>query len=383
MGQPSYEAQVGGQPMNTLRVRFNKVLGNTQLNVDLTLPGKGITAVFGRSGAGKTSLINVISGLIAPQGGEIAINQRMLFDDRNKINLPVEKRRIGYVFQEARLFPHYTVRGNLNYGVREKDARYFNSVVALLALEPLLDRYPSALSGGEKQRVAIGRALLAKPDLLLMDEPLASLDLPRKREVMPFLEQLAQQVEIPILYVTHSMNEILRLADHLVVMDQGSVVASGPIEEVWSSHSMRPWQSFSEQSTLFSGTIAQHHRDFGLTQIQLAPDVGLWVQQVDGQLQAPIRLQIRANDVSVTLDKPGKTSIRNVLPATIVEISSQQQGEGRKSVALKLGLSADCFLWATITEWALQDLALTVGAQVYAQVKGVSVSQRDIALSHV
>ncbi|WP_158108545.1 molybdenum ABC transporter ATP-binding protein ModC [Vibrio furnissii] len=369
--------------MSALQVQFTKTLGATQFDVQLALPSKGITAIFGRSGAGKTSLINVISGLIAPDSGEIAIQDRVLFSTKQRINLPIEHRRIGYVFQEARLFPHYTVRGNLNYGVRRKDAAYFASVVSLLALEPLLERYPNALSGGEKQRVAIGRALLSQPDLLLMDEPLASLDLPRKREVMPFLEQLAQQVEIPIVYVTHSMNEILRLADHLVVIDQGSVVASGPIEQVWSSKSMRPWQSFSDQSTLFSGTIAQHHDQFGLTQVLLAPNVGLWVQQVDGELNAPIRLQIRANDVSVTLEKPGKTSIRNILSARITEIEHHQQGEHKKSIALKLALAPDIFLWATITEWALQDLALQPGMEVYAQIKGVSVSQRDVVLSHV
>ncbi|MGI2879178.1 molybdenum ABC transporter ATP-binding protein ModC [Vibrio furnissii] len=369
--------------MSALQVQFTKTLGATQFDVQLALPSKGITAIFGRSGAGKTSLINVISGLIAPDSGEIAIQDRVLFSTKQRINLPIEHRRIGYVFQEARLFPHYTVRGNLNYGVRRKDAAYFASVVSLLALEPLLERYPNALSGGEKQRVAIGRALLSQPDLLLMDEPLASLDMPRKREVMPFLEQLAQQVEIPILYVTHSMNEILRLADHLVVIDQGSVVASGPIEQVWSSKSMRPWQSFSDQSTLFSGTIAQHYDQFGLTQVLLAPNVGLWVQQVDGELNAPIRLQIRANDVSVTLEKPGKTSIRNILSARIAEIEHHQQGEHKKSIALKLALAPNIFLWATITEWALQDLALQPGMEVYAQIKGVSVSQRDVVLSHV
>ncbi|WP_136487669.1 molybdenum ABC transporter ATP-binding protein ModC [Vibrio sp. H11] len=369
--------------MSQLQVQFQKSLGSTMLDVDLVLPGQGITAVFGRSGAGKTSFINVISGLIRPDAGLITVNERVLFNSAAKVSLPVERRRIGYVFQEARLFPHYTVRGNLNYGVRVKDDGYFDSVVALLALEPLLARYPNALSGGEKQRVAIGRALLSKPDLLLMDEPLASLDLPRKREVMPFLEQLSQQVQIPILYVTHSMNEILRLAQHLVVLDGGKVVASGPIEEVWSSCSMRPWQSFSEQSTLFSATISRHQSRYGLTQIELAKGVGLWVQQVSGEPGAAIRLQIRANDVSVTLNDPGKTSIRNILAATIADIEYHQQGEDKKSIALKLELAPECYLWAVITEWALQDLQLEVGMSVYAQIKGVSVSQRDMVLSQV
>lgn len=369
--------------MNELAIQFNKQLGATRLEVDLTLPGKGITAVFGRSGAGKTSFINVISGLIAPDDGQISVNERVLFSSQYRINLPVERRRIGYVFQEARLFPHYTVRGNLNYGVREKDEEYFTSIVSLLALQPLLSRYPNALSGGEKQRVAIGRALLSKPDLLLMDEPLASLDMPRKREVMPFLEQLSQQVEIPILYVTHSMNEILRLAQHLVVIDAGKVVASGPIEDVWSSRSMRPWQSFSEQSTLFSGSIVQHQQQYALTQVELAPGVGLWVQQVAGESGTAIRLQIRANDVSMTLNDPGKTSIRNILPAKIVDIEHHQQGESKKSIAVKLELAPTCYLWAVITEWALEDLKLEVNMPVYAQIKGVSVAQRDMVISQI
>ncbi|NAX40664.1 molybdenum ABC transporter ATP-binding protein, partial [Vibrio sp. V26_P1S5P106] len=268
------------------------------------------------------------------------------------------------------------------YGVTDNDPAYFHQVVQLLALQPLLERYPHALSGGEKQRVSIGRALLSKPDLLLMDEPLASLDIPRKREVMPFLEQLTLSVNIPVLYVTHSMNEVLRLADYLVVLDNGQELISGPVEPVWSSAVMRPWQAFSEQSTLLSGYIAQHQTEYGLSCIMLADDVGIWVQQVDGELNAAIRLKIRATDVSVTLQKPQKTSIRNILPAKVRAIEHLQQGENRKSVALQLALAENCFLWSTITEWALDDLQLSVGSSVYAQIKGVSVAQRDITLSH-
>lgn len=368
--------------MDRLHIQVNKQLGAMALNVDLHVPATGITAIFGRSGSGKTSLINLISGLITPDDGQIRLPHRVLFHAQQKISLPVEQRKIGYVFQDARLFPHYRVRGNLTYGVTEKDSDYFNQIVHLLALEPLLERYPHALSGGEKQRVSIGRALLTKPDLLLMDEPLASLDLPRKREVMPFLEQLTQTVNIPVLYVTHSMNEVLRLADHLVVLDNGQELISGPIEQVWSSSVMRPWQSFSEQSTLFSGYITQHQAGYGLSYITLADKVGVWVQQVEGDLNASIRLKIRATDVSVTLDKPSRTSIRNILPAKVNKIEHLQYGENKKSIALQLALAEDCFLWSTITEWALEDLQLTVGSSVYAQIKGVSVTQRDIALSH-
>lgn len=368
--------------MTSLFVQVSKQLGDMALSVDLHLPATGITAIFGRSGSGKTSLINLISGLIIPDNGQVRLPHRVLFHAKNRVSLPVEKRKIGYVFQDARLFPHYRVRGNLIYGMTAKDTEYFNQVVQLLALEPLLDRYPHALSGGEKQRVSIGRALLTKPDLLLMDEPLASLDLPRKREVMPFLEQLTQTVNIPVLYVTHSMNEVLRLADHLVVLEHGKELISGPIEQVWSSSVMRPWHSFSEQSTLLSGCIVQHHADYGLSYITLADNVGVWVQQIEGELGGSIRLKIRATDVSVTLEKPQRTSIRNILPAKVSKIEHLQHGENRKSIALQLALTQDCFLWSTITEWALEDLQLTVGSSVYAQIKGVSIAQRDIALSH-
>ncbi|WP_154116861.1 molybdenum ABC transporter ATP-binding protein ModC [Vibrio cincinnatiensis] len=368
--------------MASLSVRVNKQLGDMALSVNLHLPATGITAIFGRSGSGKTSLINLISGLITPDSGQVRLPHRVLFHDQDKVSVPVEKRKIGYVFQEARLFPHYRVHGNLTYGITEKDTDYFNQIVQLLALEPLLARYPHTLSGGEKQRVSIGRALLTKPDLLLMDEPLASLDLPRKREVMPFLEQLTQTVNIPVLYVTHSMNEVLRLADHLVVLENGKTLISGPIEQVWSSSVMRPWQSFSEQSTLLSGYIAQHQTHYGLSYIWLTELVGVWVQQIDGDLHVPIRLKIRATDVSVTLEKPQKTSIRNILPAKVIKIEHLQQGENRKSIALQLALDEGCFLWSTITEWALEELKLSVGTSVYAQIKGVSIAQRDIALSH-
>lgn len=368
--------------MSALILQYQQQLGETFFDIDLELPSSGITAIFGRSGAGKTSLINAISGLKQPDKGLISVSGTTLFDSRNGINLPTHKRNVGYVFQESRLFPHMKVAANLKYGMKSADKAHFEQIVSLLSLDSLLDRYPARLSGGEKQRVAIGRALLSKPSILLMDEPLASLDLPRKREVMPFLENLSETVNIPIIYVTHSLNEILRLANHLVIIEQGKVISSGVTEEVWASRAMQPWQSFSEQSSLFEGTLAEHNDDYALSRLKLGKSTSLWVQKVSSDIGAAVRLQVRANDVSITLEQPQGTSIRNILPVTIKSVETHQQGSNKQSVAVELELEPGCYLWATITLWALDELSLEIGQQVYAQIKGVSVAQRDIAVTH-
>jgi molybdate transport system permease protein len=219
---------------------FHPDAGNHCLTLNETLPASGITAIFGVSGAGKTSLINAISGLTRPQSGRIVLNDRVLNDVENKIYLSPDKRRIGYVFQDARLFPHYSVRGNLRYGMAKSMAGQFDKLVRCWALSTAR-RLPSSLSGGEKQRVAIGRALLTAPELLLLDEPLASLDIPRKRELLPYLQRLAREINIPMLYVSHSLDEILHLADKVLVLEEGSVKAFGNLEEVWGSSVMHPW----------------------------------------------------------------------------------------------------------------------------------------------
>tara|TARA_Y100001956_G_C4102732_1_gene178450 strand:- start:123 stop:1220 length:1098 start_codon:yes stop_codon:yes gene_type:complete len=364
----------------TLNIRYQQQLGEQRFDIDLELPPKGISAIFGRSGAGKTSLINVVSGLSTPDIGSISINGDLLYDSQLKVDVPTHKRNVGYVFQDARLFPHYKVKGNLLYGVKPYDREHFIQIVELLALEPLLGRYPNQLSGGEKQRVAIGRALLSKPNILLMDEPLASLDLPRKREVLPFLERLAHSVEIPIIYVSHSLNEVLRLAENMVVIDDGKIAASGTLEQVWSSKAMKPWQSFSEQSSLFEAIVAEHSEDYALSKVHLAPDVSLWVQKIDGNVGDSVRLQVRANDVSLVFDKPQRTSIRNIIKSKVAAIETHQQSD-KQSVSVTLKLSESCFLVATITTWAKDDLQLVEGMELYAQIKGVSVTQRDVVIA--
>ncbi|KGD79238.1 molybdenum ABC transporter ATP-binding protein ModC [Pantoea vagans] len=350
-----------------LSLNFMQQQGDHQLEVDLQIPAKGITAIFGVSGAGKTSLINAISGLTQPQRGRIELNDRLLFDAEQKIALPPEKRRIGYVFQDARLFPHYRVRGNLQYGMAPSMKAQFDSLVSLLGLEALLSRFPLSLSGGEKQRVAIGRALLTAPDMLLLDEPLASLDLPRKRELMPYLQKLAKQVDIPMLYVSHSLDEILHLADNVLVLDAGRVKAFGPLERVWSSSAMRPWLPVSELTSVLRVQVLEQHPDYPMTALSLG-DQHIWVSRVNQPVKTPLRIRIASSDVSLALQPPQHTSIRNILPAQVVELL--EVGD-QVEVKLRIGISE---LWARITPWARDELGIRPEQWLYAQIKSVSVT---------
>lgn len=350
-----------------LSLNFMQQQGDHVLEVDLQIPAKGITAIFGVSGAGKTSLINAISGLTQPQRGRIQLHDRLLFDADQKIALPPEKRRIGYVFQDARLFPHYRVRGNLQYGMAPKMKAQFDSLVSLLGLEALLPRFPLSLSGGEKQRVAIGRALLTAPDMLLLDEPLASLDLPRKRELMPYLQKLAKQVEIPMLYVSHSLEEILQLADNVLVLDAGKVKAFGPLERVWSSSAMRPWLPVSELTSVLRVQVLEQHPDYPMTALSLG-DQHIWVSRVNQPVKTPLRIRIASADVSLALQPPQHSSIRNILPAQVVELL--EVGD-QVEVKLRIGISE---LWARITPWARDELGIRPDQWLYAQIKSVSVT---------
>ncbi|KAA8728986.1 molybdenum ABC transporter ATP-binding protein ModC [Ewingella americana] len=352
-----------------LELDFSQQLGDLTLQVTQNLPAQGITAIFGLSGAGKTSLINAIGGLTKPDAGRIALNNRPLFDAEKGICLPPEKRRIGYVFQDARLFPHYRVQGNLQYGMAASMRGQFDSIVALLGIGPLLNRFPLTLSGGEKQRVAIGRALLTAPEILLMDEPLAALDLPRKRELMPYLEKLAKEVNIPILYVTHSLDEILRLAEKVLVLDNGSVLAMGDLEEVWASNIMRPWLPREEQSSVLNVSVLEHHPRYDMTALAIG-DQRLWIGKVDAAEGTSMRVRVNAADVSLVLQPTANnSSIRNILPAKVLEcleIGSQ--------VEVKLAM-ADHIIWARITPWARDELMIRPGQWLYAQIKSVSLSR--------
>ncbi|MEQ6277609.1 molybdenum ABC transporter ATP-binding protein ModC [Kluyvera huaxiensis] len=350
-----------------LELNFSQTLGAHCLQINESLPASGITAVFGVSGAGKTSLINAISGLTQPQHGRIVLNGRVLNDTEQGVSLAPEKRRIGYVFQDARLFPHYKVRGNLRYGMAKSMADQFDKLVSLLGIEALLDRLPGSLSGGEKQRVAIGRALLTAPELLLLDEPLASLDIPRKRELLPYLQRLAREINIPMLYVSHSLDEILHLADKVLVLEGGQVKAFGNLEEVWGSSVMHPWLPQDQQSSILRVTVLEHHPHYAMTALALG-DQHIWVNKLDKPLQSAVRVRIQATDVSLVLQPSQHTSIRNVLHAKVLQCY-----DDNGQVEVQLDVSGRT-LWARISPWARDDLAVKPGQWLYAQIKSVSIT---------
>ena len=349
-----------------LHIDVKKQLGALPLEAHLDIPSQGVTALFGLSGSGKSSLINLVSGLITPDEGVIALNERELFNSAEKICVPIEKRNIGYVFQDARLFPHYTVNGNLRYGMKNTSKDEFNYIVELLGIGHLLKRYPITLSGGEKQRVAIGRALLTDPEILLMDEPLSALDLPRKRELMNYLERLSKEINIPILYVTHSLDELLRLAERVVLLTNGKVEAYDVLENIWESPLFLPWKQENEQSAVLSLPVFMHNPSYKMTALSIG-DQHIWIHQVEAQINDNVRICIHSSDVSISLNKVEQSSIRNTLYGRIVKIL-----ELENRVDLKLDIGGK-HLWASISKWSFHDLALQLGQLVYAQIKAISV----------
>lgn len=349
-----------------LQINVKKQLGQLALQTDLQIPEQGVTAIFGLSGSGKTSLINLVSGLTVPDEGFIRLNTRTLVDTETQQNVPAHQRKIGYVFQDARLFPHYTVKGNLRYGANNVSQTDFDYIVELLGIGHLLKRYPLTLSGGEKQRVAIGRALLTDPDILLMDEPLSALDVPRKRELMGYLERLSKEINIPILYVTHSLDELLRLADRVVLMENGKVKAYDSVEKIWNSPIFAPWKGESEQSSVLELPLYLHNPAYAMSALSLG-NQALWLNQVQAEAGERVRVCIYSSDVSVALVKPQQTSIRNILRGQIVQIERQER---RIDIAV---LVEGHKIWASVSRWAQNELRFAVGQEVYLQIKAISV----------
>jgi molybdate transport system ATP-binding protein len=360
-----------------LEVEIQHRLGAFALDVRFQ-SGGGLTALFGRSGAGKTSIVNAIAGLIRPRHGRIAVDGAVLLDTGRGICVPAHRRRVGYVFQEDRLFPHLSVRHNLLFG------RWFqrgpavahqiglDDVVDMLGLGPLLARRPRLLSGGEKQRVAIGRALLAHPRLLLMDEPLASLDAARKEEILPFLERLRDHSRVPIVYVSHSAAEVARLATTIVLVADGQVQAAGPVAEIMGRAGQYPLAGGFEAGAVLAATVAAHDPRWELT--ELAGGFGrLVVARLDLPVGNPLRVRIRARDVILAVVRPRGISALNVLPGTIeaiVPISDEMV-----EVELRVGTER---LLARITRRSEAALGLAPGCGVFAVVKTVAIDRRSL-----
>jgi molybdate transport system ATP-binding protein len=335
-----------------------------------------IVGLFGRSGSGKTSVVNAIAGISRPLRGSIRINDAVLFDAARRIDLSPEERRIGYVFQDALLFPHMDVESNLLYGqrLRPPKDRFIGEarVVELLGLGALLHRKPRTLSGGEKQRVAIGRALLAQPRILLMDEPLAALDVPRKTEILDYIERLRDELDIPIVYVSHSVAEISRLADTVVVLSDGKCLAAGDLDEVMGRLDLKPATGRYEAGSILDTRVAAHDSEDQLT--TLAFDGGeLFVPHIDARIGDRVRVRIRARDVSLSIEKPTAISILNVLPGFVTSIDE----ETGPIVDLELAVGS-ATLVARITRRSFQQLGICNGQELYALVKAVSFDQRSV-----
>ena len=346
--------------------------GDFSLDARFTTPEAGVVALFGRSGCGKTTLVNLISGLLRPDRGRIDIGGETLLDTASGRCLAPEQRRIGYVFQDARLFPHLSVAANLAYGLKRSRGRAhvieYDDVVSLLALAPLLARRPHSLSGGERQRVGLGRALLAQPRLLLLDEPLASLDAARREEVLPYLEALRLRLSLPMIYVSHAFDEVLRLATHLVVLEAGRIVAQGPLGEASLDPALTAIVGPAAVGAILDARVLDGDAATGLTRVQVGRSGTLRLRAPGLVAGAQVRVQVLARDVILSDRAPVGLSVRNALRGHIVSIESQ----GDEVCRTLLDLDGARIV-AHVTSDAATALQLRPGGEVWALVKSVSL----------
>ncbi len=354
--------------ISSIEARFRLVRRGFSLDVDIKLPGRGVSALFGSSGSGKTTLLRCLAGLERAPDGYLALGGEAWQD--GPLFVPTHKRPLGYVFQEASLFAHLSVRRNLEYGLRRvaDGARRVSleHAIELLGIGHLLERMPERLSGGERQRVAIARALAVSPRMLLMDEPLAALDLARKQEILPYLERLHDELEIPLIYVSHAPDEVARLADTLVLLEQGRVLGSGPVTEMMARLDL-PMAHGGEAGVVLETVVAAHDPDYRLTRLDF-PGGSLWVPNHAEAIGTPARVRVLARDVSLALVRPEQTSILNILPAAVAETASE--GVGRTQVRLSLGGTP---LLSQVSDKSAALLGLTSGKPVFAQIKAVSI----------
>jgi len=342
------------------------------LNLDVEIPiSPGVTAIFGPSGAGKTSILRACAGLLTPQNGRIEIDGTVWFDSARNQNLQPHKRRVGFVFQEPRLFPHLSVQQNLRYGAAKGAS--LHPLVDLLGLTALLDRRPAHLSGGEAQRVALGRALLAKPRILLMDEPLSALDLALKHDIVPYLEALKREAQVPILYVSHDIDEVARLADHVVLLEDGRAMPPCDVATAFAGTAPASRLGRSIAGGLLRAEVAMHHDSDGLTELRMG-DVALLVPGKIEPIGSMVQLRIEAKDVTLSVEPPVGLSALNVLPATITAIDP---GPGAGAL-VRLDHQGQVFA-ARLTARSIRNLQLTTGQSVHAILKTMSVGQARVA----
>ena len=357
------------RPVREIQARFTLQLENFALDAAFSAPAVGVTALFGPSGSGKTTLLRCIAGLERATG-TLQVNGEVWQDDTKFV--PTHHRPLGYVFQEASLFPHLSVRANLEYGLKripsaERKVR-LEQVVEWLGLGRLIERGdPARLSGGERQRVAIGRALLTSPRILLMDEPLSALDTASKQEILPYLERLHRELDIPVLYVSHALDEVARLADHLVLLEKGRVIASGALNETLARLDL-PTAHFDDAGAVIEATVGQHDETYHLSQLDFSGG-NLWVGKVKRAPGSKVRARVLARDVSIATQQPHGSSITNILHARIAEI----RDEGPDKVNVRLTLGDSHVLLSRITRRSRDLLGLTVGMDVFAQVKSVAL----------
>jgi molybdate transport system ATP-binding protein len=357
-------------PDSAIQARFQVVWPGFTLDVDLQLPGHGVTALFGHSGSGKTTLLRCLAGLEQQGSGSLHFKGEVWQDSARGIFRPTHQRSLGYVFQEASLFPHLSVRRNLDYGRKRVNSGHkvsLDHAVELLGIGHLLDRMPDRLSGGERQRVAIARALATSPELLLMDEPLAALDLKRKSEILPYLERLHDELEIPVFYVSHSPDEVARLADHVVLLAEGRVVAVGGLRETLARLDL-PTAFTEDAGVVIEAVVADHDEAYHLTRLDF-PGGHIFVARRQETVGYKLRFRVHARDVSLALARAEETSILNLLPVTVTEIAA---ADTPAHVLVRLDANGTPLI-ARITRRSLDHLSVVPGKYLWAQIKAVAL----------
>ncbi|KAB2886473.1 MAG: molybdenum ABC transporter ATP-binding protein [Pseudorhodoplanes sp.] len=356
---------------SAIRAQFRLNYPGFALDVDLDLPGRGVTALFGPSGSGKTTALRCVAGLVRAPSSRLIVGDEVWQDEATGVFLPTYRRPLGMVFQDASLFPHLTVHGNLNYGMKRAGVTPaeagFDVILTLLGIDGLRCRMPGTLSGGERQRVAVARALLTRPRLLLMDEPLAALDLKRKLEILPYLERLRDELDIPILYVSHSPDEVARLADYLVLMENGRIAASGPLSETLARVDLPA--AFADDAGVVLDVVVAVHEEDGLTRLNFGGGQILVSHRAEN-IGQKLRCRIHARDVSLAIDRHTDTSILNVFQAEVIAFA---ETDTPGHVLVRLNLHDGSALLARITERSRRQLGISSGSKIWAQVKAVAL----------